>query len=169
VSAEDTKPQGLTGTAKLAVVLLVALVVVGLIWRGFTMENWRRLLTGLADRPDGPFSLRFLLQPVTAAIAALKDGVKDARAGRSPYLWNILRNPEERAARLSEALVSTAQIILIGLGIDAFYQLKVFKTFYPGEALAMVIALAFLPYLLLRGPIARIASLFVARKSGTSP
>jgi hypothetical protein len=33
----------------------------------------------------------------------------------------------------------------------------VLKTFYPGEAVIVAIALAFFPYLLLRGPIARIA------------
>jgi hypothetical protein len=33
----------------------------------------------------------------------------------------------------------------------------VLKTFYPGEAVIVAIALAFFPYLLLRGPIARVA------------
>src|SRR5262245_46376186 len=133
------------------------------------MENWRRLCSGLADRPGGPMSLRFILQPVMATIAALKAGLADARAGRSAYLSAILRKPEERTARLSEGLVATAQIILMGLAIDTIYQLKEFKTFYPGEAIVIAIALAFLPYLLLRGPIARVASFFIARKARTSP
>jgi hypothetical protein len=33
----------------------------------------------------------------------------------------------------------------------------VLKTFYPGEAVIVAVALAFFPYLLLRGPIDRIA------------
>ena len=41
--------------------------------------------------------------------------------------------------------------------MDVVYQLIVLKTFYPGEAVIVAIALALLPYLLLRGPIARIA------------
>jgi hypothetical protein len=41
--------------------------------------------------------------------------------------------------------------------MDMIYQLIVLKTFYPGEAVIVAIALAFFPYLLLRGPIARIA------------
>jgi hypothetical protein len=40
--------------------------------------------------------------------------------------------------------------------MDAIYEWIVLKTFYPGEAVIVAIALAFLPYLL-RGPIARIA------------
>jgi hypothetical protein len=46
--------------------------------------------------------------------------------------------------------------------------MKVFKTFYPGEALFTALLLAFVPYLLLRGPISRIARRFVARKPSTS-
>ena len=41
--------------------------------------------------------------------------------------------------------------------MDVIYQLIVLKTIYPGEAVIVAIALAFFPYLLLRGPIARIA------------
>ena len=40
-----------------------------------------------------------------------------------------------------------------------------FKTFYPGEAAIVAVLLAFIPYLLLRGPFARLARLWgVARQ-----
>src|SRR5262245_23906148 len=102
-------------------------------------------------------SFRFILQPIMATIAALKDGIKDAKTGRSPYFWTSLCDRQKRTARMSEGLVSTAQIMVIGMNIDLNYQLKVFGTFDPGEAGNIAIILAFLPYLLLRGPIARIA------------
>ncbi len=41
--------------------------------------------------------------------------------------------------------------------MDAIYQYKVFKTFYPDEAVIIALALAVVPYFILRGPIARIA------------
>jgi hypothetical protein len=63
----------------------------------------------------------------------------------------------ERFGRLNEGLISTAQIIFLGLCMDLVYQLTVLKTFYPGEAVIVAIALAPVPYALLRGPIARIA------------
>ena len=155
----------LTKMAKLALVLIVGLLVLGFIRHGISLENWRRMWTNLVERPEGPMSFRFILQPIMAAIAALKDGIKDAKTGRSPYFWTILSDPEKRNARLSEGLISTAQILVIGMIIDTIYQLKVFHAFYPGEAVNIAIILAFVPYLLLRGPVARIARHWVAPKT----
>lgn len=102
-------------------------------------------------------TFRIILQPIMASVAALSDGVKDAKFGRSPYLWTVLTNRTERVRRLREGLISTARIILLGLIIDGIYQFFVLGTFYPGEAAIVAIVLCFLPYLLLRGPFARIA------------
>ena len=102
-------------------------------------------------------TFRFVLQPAMAALAALHDGIRDARLGRSPYFWTIVRDPQRRARRLREGLVSTARIILLGLGMDAIYQYKVLDTFYPAEAVIIALTLAVVPYLVLRGPIARVA------------
>jgi hypothetical protein len=102
-------------------------------------------------------AFRFILQPVMAAIAALRDGIEDAKSRRSAYFWTLLTNPLERAGRLGEGLISTARVILLGLIMDVIYQFIVLKTFYPGEAAIVAIALAFSPYLLLRGPISRFA------------
>jgi hypothetical protein len=41
--------------------------------------------------------------------------------------------------------------------MDVVYQIIVLKTFYPVEALIIAFLLAFVPYLLIRGPVARIA------------
>jgi hypothetical protein len=92
-----------------------------------------------------------------AVIAAIPDGVKDARRHRSPYFWTILHKPEERAARLNEGLNATARIILLGLVMDVIYQFIVLKNFYPNEALIIAVMLAFVPYVLIRGPAERIA------------
>jgi hypothetical protein len=53
-------------------------------------------------------------------------------------------------------LTATARIILLGLAMDVIYQYLVFKTFYPAEALVVALLLAFVPYLLIRGPAMRI-------------
>ena len=102
-------------------------------------------------------AFRFILQPIMAAIAALRDGINDAKSRRSPYFWSLLANPFAGGHRLYEGLISTARVILLGLCMDAIYQWIVLKTFYPIEAVIVAIALAFFPYLLLRGPIARVA------------
>ena len=118
---------------------------------------WERFWTDLAERPDGPMSFRFLLQPVMAAIAAWHDGKKDALTGRSPYFWTVLTEPDKRRARLVEGFKATAKILVVGLVMDLIYQIVVFRIFYPIEALVVALVLAFVPYLLLRGPFARIA------------
>ena len=102
-------------------------------------------------------TFRFFLQPIMASIAAWRDGVKDARAGRSPYFWTMLTHPAKLGGRLHEGLVATSRIILLGLVMDVIYQLMVFGNLHPGEAGIIAILLAFVPYLLLRGPATRVA------------
>ncbi len=136
--------------------LMVAFVVLGVTWHGISPAVWRRIWQNMLDRPTGPMTFRFLLQPTMAVTAAFYDGIKDAKSGRSPYLWNMLLNPATRGARLHEGLISTARIILLGLCMDVIYQFIEFKTFHPAEAVIIALLLAFVPYVLLRGPIARI-------------
>ena len=155
MTQKASKRQVLLG--QLVVVLVIVFIVAGALWYGFSAEVRQRAWQNLIDRPGGIMTFRFFLQPVMAAIAALRDGIEDARTGRSAYFWTILSTRTDRVGRLQEGLISTAQIILLGLIMDAIYQIVVFKTFYPVEAVIVAITLAFVPYLLLRGPIARIA------------
>lgn len=143
--------------ARLVVVLVLGFIVLGASLYGFSAAVRQRAWDDLLNRPDGPLSFRFILQPIMAAIAALLDGLKDAKLGRSPYFWTILTNPQERGGRLYEGLITTARVILLGLGMDVIYQLLEFKTLYPAEAVIVAIVLGFVPYLILRGPVARIA------------
>jgi|KBSSwiStaDraftv2_1062776.scaffolds.fasta_scaffold579128_1 hypothetical protein len=158
VMTTDTPSKTQLMTARIALVLLIGLALVGAIWHGLSLDVQRRVWGDIFNRPGGPMTLRFVLQPVMATIAALHDGIKDAHRGRTPYLWTILTNSEKRGGRLQEGLIATSRTILIGLVMDGIYQVIVLKTFYPGEAVLVAILLAFVPYLFLRGTIARIAS-----------
>lgn len=115
-------------------------------------RQWHDLLA----RPSGPMSFRFLLQPTMAILFAIRDGIKDAHTGRSPYFWTILHDPVQRRARLQVGLQATSRIIALGLIMDAVYQQIAFGKIYPVEAIIVAIALAFVPYLLVRGPVDRI-------------
>jgi hypothetical protein len=150
-------PQELGVLAKLVLVLAVLLIVAGVVWHGVTGEALRRFWHDLVERPDAPMRFRFILQPLMAALAAIHDGRVDARAGRSPYLVTVLRIPQERIGRLREGLNATARIILLGLAMDVIYQLLVLKTFYPNEALVVALLLGFVPYLIIRGLVLRVA------------
>ena len=154
-------------TAGIAVVLLISLALVGAIVYGISPEVNRRIWTDIFNRPSGPMSFRFILQPVMAIVAALHDGIKDARTGRSPYLWTMFTSAAQRGGRFSEGLIAVGRILLIGLVMDTIYQVTVLKTFYPGEAAILTTLLAFVPYVVLRGPITRVARRFVGRNKTT--
>jgi hypothetical protein len=116
-------------------------------------QRWADLLA----RPSGPYGFRFFLQPLMAALLAVRDGIGDARTGRSPYFWTVLHDKGRRRERFAEALKATARIGGLAILIDVAWQLKVLDTVYADEALAVALLLALVPYLLLRGPVDRIA------------
>ena len=142
--------------AQLAGVLMVVFVLAGVAWYGISAHVFERIWQNMLDRPGGPMKFRFILQPIMAGIAAFYDGVHDARTGRSYHLWTILTNPAKRGGRLREGLISTARVLLLCMGMDVIYQLTVFETFHPAEAVIIALLLVAVPYLLLRGLIARI-------------
>jgi hypothetical protein len=145
----DTRPLGFLG--KVVVVLGVLLIAVGVFWYGVTLDTLQRLWHNLIERPDAPMRFRFVLQPLMAAAFAIRDGLRDARAGRAPFFTTILWRPSERAERLREALNSTARIILLALFLDVIYQILVFRTFFPNEAVIIAVLLGFVPYAVVRG------------------
>ena len=153
--------------ASIAALLLVVLGMWGFFKHGISLEAYQRMWRHIVDRPGGPMSFRFLLQPTMAFIAALHDGIGDARNARTPYFHKLLTDPQHFGGNMNEALVATARIVLLALGMDAIYQAIVLKTFYPGEMVMVTILLALLPYVLLRGPIARIARRWLARKNAS--
>jgi hypothetical protein len=153
--------------ARLVVGLMVAFVIGGLLWYGFSAEVRTRVWQNLFERPGGPMVFRFFLQPTMAAIAAWRDGLSDARAGHTPFFEGALRDPAQRTVRLNEALVATARIILLGLVMDGIYQAIEFNSFHPVEAVIISLVLAFLPYLVLRGLIARAARWWFNREANS--
>jgi hypothetical protein len=152
---------------KLAFWLLVGFSLAGLVTYGLpTSETFARIGETLRQRVGGLFSFRFILQPVMAAIMAMLDGYSDAKSDETPYLQRMVSAPREIKANLSDALYSTARIILLGLAMDTIYQIVVFDAFFPFEAAVMAILLAVLPYLILRGPFHRLIGWWLA-KSGS--
>ncbi len=148
--------------AWMAASLLIVFVLLGYLWYGFNSEVHHRIWSDVIDRSRGPMTFRFYLQPVMAALAALWDGIKDARLGRTPHLISLLTNASG-GQQAREGILSIARIILLGLGMDTIYQLKAFDKFYPGEAVVITLLLAVIPYILLRGPISRVAQHYVGQ------
>ena len=120
-------------------------------------ELLMRVWTNLMDRVGGPMTFRVILQPTMAVLLAVRAGLKDAREGRPPYLWTILTDPEERDGLLREGWKSTARVFLLAVIMDVIYQWIVQHWIYPGEVLIVAVLLAIVPYLLIRGPVTRVA------------
>ncbi|HYV13711.1 MAG TPA: hypothetical protein VE980_22585 [Pyrinomonadaceae bacterium] len=128
-------------------------------------EYFLRVWNDLGARVAGPLSLRFLLQPMMATIFGIRDGFKDARAGRPFYFHSLFTDAEHRSSRLKEGLRAVAKVFTLAVILDVLFQLIVFKWFYPVEALLVAFLLAFLPYMLVRGLVNRIARLFLHKRS----
>ncbi len=152
-----SEAQDLRLIARLVLVLLALLVIAGIVWHGVSIGVFARIWHNLVERPDGPLSFRFILQPLMAAVTAILDGLRDARTIRSPFFRAVLFEPQHRMARLVEALNAIARIILLGLVMDIVYQAIALKTFYPAESVIVALLLAVVPYVVLRGLITRAA------------
>jgi hypothetical protein len=100
-----------------------------------------------------------------AMLYAIRDGIKDAHAGRPEYFWSLLTGRSDRRELLHEGWTAVARVIGLGALIDLIYQLMVFRRVYPLQLVVVVLILAFVPYLLLRGPVKRIARRFMRARA----
>ncbi|MES2473512.1 MAG: hypothetical protein V4601_11825 [Pseudomonadota bacterium] len=124
-------------------------------------QFWQELIA----RPGGPLAFRFILQPVMAAGLAIRDGYRDARANRTPYLWTIIHEPAKRGPRLREGLGAVTRVLALGAAMDVTYQVIRLNGLRPLQTLLVVFTLCVLPYLLVRGPAGRLARLHLRRAS----
>jgi hypothetical protein len=120
-------------------------------------EMLTRVWDDLVGRLSGPLTFRLILQPAMALFFGIRDGLKDAQERRPAYLWTIFTEPAARGYLLHEGWKAMVKVFLVALLIDGIYQFMVFRWFYPGEAVITAFVLAFVPYLLIRGPVNRIA------------
>ncbi len=116
-----------------------------------------RVVEDLVGRVSGPMKFRLILQPVMAALFAIRSGLKDAKENKPPYFWAMFTSPESRVDMMRDGWKSVGRVFILGIIMDAIYQFIVFRWFYPGEALLVAAILALIPYLLIRGPVNRIA------------
>lgn len=119
-------------------------------------EILARMMENLIGRVHGPLTVRLILQPTMAVLYAIWDGRKDAIKGKPPYFWALFTDPAHRRAMLEDGWKSVGKVFVLALALDAAYQFIVLRWFYPGEALVVAMALAIVPYLVVRGPVNRL-------------
>ena len=120
-------------------------------------DVWTRLLEDMASRVTGPMKFRLVLQPVMAAIFAIRSGLADARNGKPAYFWALFSDPAHRADMLEDGWKSVGKVFVLALILDVVYQIIATRFVYPGEAIITAFFLAIVPYLFLRGLTTRLA------------
>ena len=125
----------------------------------------QRVWNNLAARLTGPMNFRLVLQPVMAAGFAVWSGVKDARAGRPAFLWTTITDPAQRSLLLREAWRDVGKVFILAMVLDGIYQLIAHRGIYLLELFIVAPILAFVPYVLLRGPVTRLVAVFLHRES----
>lgn len=127
-------------------------------------DTLARIWEHLVGRLTGPLTFRVLLQPTMSTLFAVRDGLRDARAGRPPFLWTILGSPDDRRRLIRDGLRAIGKLILMALVVDFVYQLVVFRRLYPVEAIDVAFLLAVVPYFVIRGPVNRFGSRWMRRR-----
>ena len=125
----------------------------------------QRFWDELIGRADGPLTLRLILQPVMAAIFAIRSGIRDGREGRPPYLATLMKDPEHRGRLVREGWKDVGKIFAIAMALDVVYQVIAIHKIRPLQILIVPVFLALIPYVILRGPVSRLA----ARKGAARP
>jgi hypothetical protein len=108
----------------------------------------------LIGRVSGPLNFRLVVMPLVVTILAIRAGLRDAREGHRPFFWNLLMNP---ANAFRSSVGDIGRIFIVALVLDSTYQLVVLRWIYPGELLVVAVACAIVPYVLIRGPVTRLA------------
>jgi hypothetical protein len=116
-------------------------------------------LSDFIARFDGPLHFRLIVQPLMAIVLAARDGTRDAREGRSAYLWTLLTDPAQRRYLLEDGWKGISRVFILAYVLDVVYQLIEFHRLKAFEALLTAFVLAVIPYVLLRGPINRLVRL----------
>lgn len=117
----------------------------------------------LIARAEGPMRIRLILQPIMAALFAIRAGLRDVREGRPLYFWAVLRATSDRKSMLKEAWKDDGRVFVLAIAIDLVYQAAVLHAFRPGEAVFLGIVLAIVPYLIFRGVVNRLLRRRLAR------
>ena len=128
-------------------------------------EILARVWHNLYARLTGPMNLRLIIQPAVATILAVRAGLRDAREDRAPFFWAVLWSPAHRRELLRQGWKDVGKVFVLATILDVVYQLIVHRAVYSLELLITAVALAIVPYILVRGPISRIATIVLDARS----
>jgi hypothetical protein len=123
-------------------------------------DIFTRFWENLIGRVTGPMNLRLIMQPLMATFFAVRAGFQDGRQERPAFLWSAITNPADRPELLRRAWKDIGRVFLLACALDAIYQLIEHRGVFLGEMIIVAFVLAIIPYVLIRGPVARITRRF---------
>ncbi len=134
------------------------------------MDVVDRLWREIAARPTGPLAFRFYLQPFVATCLAMRDGVRDAHEGKPAYFWALFRakGATERRALFRDGWHAVSRVFALAVIMDVAYQIIELRGLRPLQTLVVAGVLAFVPYLLARGPVNRLVRRVLKRRTARS-
>jgi len=116
-----------------------------------------RVWENLIGRTSGPMNFRLIVQPAVATFIAIRAGLNDAREGRPAFFWAALSDPAYRPELFQQGRRDVGKVFILAAALDSVYQLIVHRGVYVLELLIVATVLAIVPYVLIRGPVNRIA------------
>ena len=105
----------------------------------------------------GPLAFRLIVQPAVGAFLGIRAGLRDARAGRPPYGWQLLTRSGHREELIRDGWKDVFRLFIAAAVIDLIYQFIAFHRVYPAQALVLAAFLAIPTYFFARGPSTRVA------------
>jgi hypothetical protein len=126
-------------------------------------DFWQLFAVQLHDRVSGPMKFRIVLQPIMATYFAIRSGWRDAKSGADPYFWSFLIGRGRRLNLIKDGWESVGRVVLLSAGLDLVYQYFVQDSIHLRAAIIVAIALAVLPYVIVRGIATRIATALMSR------
>ena len=114
-------------------------------------------LEDIPKRLAGPGRFRFILQPLIAIILGIAGGLADARAGRPPFLQGVFFHRDKRSQLVRSGFEAVANLLLMGILLDAVFQWIILGISHFGAALVMGPVLIILPYAIARAFTNRLA------------
>jgi hypothetical protein len=129
--------------------------------------NWKRThgrnSYALLDQPSGSVPWPHDVSANSPADVGKSFGVPcriERWAVRPPYLWTILTDSSQRGKLIREGWRASLRVFGLAVISDIIHQWIAQQWIYPGEALMVALILAVVLYLILRGPVNRIARRF---------
>ena len=124
-------------------------------------EFFARVWEMLIGRVDGPFNFRLLVQPTVAAISQSVPDCETPARNRPPFSCGPSSQTCHSPRSTRQGWTDVGKVFIVAVILDLTYDLIVYRWVYPGQALIVAAVLAFIPYLMIRGPVTRIARRFV--------